>query len=68
MRLLAHQIADRLGVLDVDDVLALPMPKILDWVEFYAAEHSGGTTTGTGRVKLTDPEVLRKQFEARYGG
>ena len=33
-----HRLAKDLGVLDVDDIHAMPFEKLLDWHAFYALE------------------------------
>ena len=69
MRLLAHQIAVRLKVLDVNEVLELPMHQIMNWMEFLHMEADVSETTEGRPTKITPqtPEEMWAKMQKAYG-
>jgi hypothetical protein len=65
IRFLAYQIADRLQVLDVEQVLALPMVQIMEWVEFirHEAREAEIRSMGSGKPHINDPRALLEAMQ-----
>ena len=57
-------VADKQGILDVDEVLELPADKLMDWCHFYAIQANPEQFFGKpGVVKLDTDESMANYFK-----